>query len=180
MRYEHGVAEKLRVFSPDCPLDAGGLPFHWLSNVKPAESVALLTAWLQKREQNGVRSGGTEAAIHAIALHSGPEAEAALTKFAGAATVEQTRKSALFWLARSRGKTGYDVVARTATADESDKVREHAVFAMTQSKQPEAIPAVIRIAREDKSPRVRKQAMFWLGQSRDRRALEFFEQVLAK
>jgi HEAT repeat protein len=86
----------------------------------------------------------------------------------------------LFWLARSRGKSGYDVVAKIAASDESDKLREHAIYALTQSKQPEAIPTVIRIAREDKSPRVRKQAMFWLGQSRDRRALDFFEQVLSK
>lgn len=179
MRYEQGVPEKLRVFSPDCPLDGGSLPFYWISNVKPAESVAMLTSWLEKRQEGGGRSG-SDAAIHAIALHAGSEAEAALTKFANLSTAEQTRKSALFWLARSRGKTGYDVVAKTAAADSSDKVREHAVFALTQSKQPEAIPTVIRIAREDKSPRVRKQAMFWLGQSRDKRALEFFEQVLAK
>ena len=179
MRYEQVGAEKLRVFSPDCPLDAGGLPFYWISNVKPAESVAMLVSWLEKRQKGGVRNG-SEAAIHAIALHAGSEAEAALTKFSSLSTAEQTRKSTLFWLAKSRGKTGYDVVAKTATADNSDKVREHAVFALTQSNQPEAIPTVIRIAREDKSPRVRKQAMFWLGQSRDKRALEFFEQVLAK
>lgn len=180
LRYEQEVPEKLRVFSPDCPLDAGGLPFYWLSNVKPAESVAMLTNWLKTRQENNRRGGGTETAVQAIALHAGPEAEAALTQFANASTSEQSRRSALFWLARSRGKSGYDVVAKTATADESEKVREHAIFALTQSKQPEAIPAVIRIAREDKSPEVRKRAMFWLGQSRDRRALEFFEQVLTK
>src|SRR5687768_15387322 len=28
MRFEQGTSEKLRVLSPDCPLDAGGLPFH--------------------------------------------------------------------------------------------------------------------------------------------------------
>jgi hypothetical protein len=179
LRFEMGVAEKLRVFSPDCPLDAGGLKFYWLSDVKAAESVAMLTAWRQKRQESRIR-GGTDAAIHAIALHAGSEAEAALMKLANAPADEQTRKTSLFWLAKTRGKAGYDVVAKIARADESDKVREHAIFAMTQSKQPEAIPAVIRIAREDKSPHVRKQAMFWLGQSRDPRALDFFEQVLAK
>src|SRR5687767_733583 len=50
MRYEMGVPDKLRVFSPDCPLDAGGLPFYWLSNVKPGESIAMLTAWHEKRQ----------------------------------------------------------------------------------------------------------------------------------
>ena len=178
MRYQQGVPEKLRVFSPDCPLDAGGLPFYWLSNVKPAESVAMLAAWYEKRQESGTR-GGTGGAIYAIAMHAGPEADTALLKFANAPTNEQTRKSALFWLARSRGRTGYDAVAKIARAYESDKVREHAIFALTQSGQPEAVPTVIRIASEDKSPRVRKQAMFWLGKSRDRRALDFFEQVLS-
>ena len=179
LRHQAGVAEKLRVFSPDCPLDAGGLPFYWLSNVKPAESVAMLGAWHEKRQETRGR-GGSEAAIHAIALHAGPEAEAALLEKANASTSEQTRKTALFWLARSRGKAGYDAVARIATTDQSENVREHAIVALTQSNQPEAIPTVIRMVREDKSPRVRKQAMFWLGQSRDRRALEFLEQVLTK
>jgi hypothetical protein len=170
MRYEGGVAEKLRVFSPDCPLDAGGLPFHWLSGVKPSESIAMLMPWVATK---------TDSAVHAIAMHAGPEAEATLVKFAQAGETENIRKSALFWLANSRGKQGYEVVSKVAREDPSEKVREHAIFALTQSKQPDAVPAIIRIAREDKSQQVRKKAMFWLGQSRDRRAMDFLEQVLA-
>ena len=171
MRYEQGAPDKLRVLSPDCPLDAGGLPFHWMSGVKASDSVAMLTAWAARKH---------DPALHAIAMHAGPEAEAALMKYAAAGETDGTRKSALLWLARSRGKQGFDVVSKVAREDPSDKVREHAMFALTQSKQPEAIPTLIRFAKEEKTPQVRKQAMFWLGQSRDPRAIAFFEQVLAK
>ena len=171
MRYEQGASDRLRVLSPDCPLDAGGLPFHWFSGVKPAESVAMLSAWVGRKQ---------ETALHAIAMHAGPEAEAALMKYATTGENEGARKAALLWLARSRGKQGYEVVSKVAREDPSEKVREHAMFAMSQSRQPEAIPALIRFAREDKAPHVRKQAMMWLGQSRDPRAIQFFEQVLAK
>jgi hypothetical protein len=180
MRYEQGAGEKVRVFSPDCPLDAGGLPFYWLSGVKPSESVAMLMAWFKRAQENRVGNKGPDSAVHAIAMHAGPEAETALMTLAAPAQAESTRKSALFWLANSRGRQGYDVVSKVAREDGSDKVREHAIFALTLSRQPEAIPALIQIAKEDKAPRVRKQAMFWLGQSRDRRAIEFFEQVLGR
>src|SRR5579863_3909301 len=36
---------KIRTFSEECELNAGGLPFVWLTDVKPAESVALLSSW---------------------------------------------------------------------------------------------------------------------------------------
>ncbi|HYP05309.1 MAG TPA: HEAT repeat domain-containing protein [Bryobacteraceae bacterium] len=173
LRFEQGAAEKLRVYSPDCPLDAGGLPFYWLADVKAGESVALLAARLEQRQR-------TDSVVHAIAMHAGAEAEAMLVKLSGSTQIEPTRKSALFWLAASRGKAGYDIVSRAAREDPSDKVREHAVFALTQSKQPDAIPAIIRIAQEDKSPHVRKQAIFWLGRSKDARALGFLEQVLSR
>ena len=42
------------------------------------------------------------------------------------------------------------------------------------------VPKLIEVARSNKNPAVRKQAMFWLGQSRDPRALEFFQEVLAR
>jgi hypothetical protein len=178
LRAEGGAIGKIRAYSSDCPLDAGGLPLHWLTGVKPAESVALL---LRRADAEGAdRKSTVEPAVHALAMHAGGEAQAALERLASSAPLEQTRKSALFWLAAARGRAGYQAVSRSAREDPSDKVREHAIFALTQSKEPEAIPTIVRIAREDRSPRVRKQAMFWLGQSRDPRAFKFFEEVLSR
>lgn len=178
MRFEQGIASKLRVFSPDCPLDAGGLPFYWLTGAKPSESVAMLTAWAARQEENSLRNKGSDAAVHAIAMHAGPEAQAALIKFADAPHIESTRKSALFWLATSRGRPGYEVVSKAARQDPSDKVREHAIFALTQSREPEAIPTIVRIAKEDKTPRVRSQALFWLSQKASKQASEAINEAL--
>jgi HEAT repeats/PBS lyase HEAT-like repeat len=164
MRFEQGSAEKLRVFSPDCPLDAGGLPFYWLSAVKPAESISALTAWAARQQQINIRDKRSDAAVHAIAMHAGPEAQAALVKFASASESEQMRRSALFWLANSRGRQGFEIVSKAVRDDPSEKVREHAIFALTQSREPEAIPTIIRVAKEDKAPSVRSQALFWLSQ----------------
>jgi hypothetical protein len=180
MRFEPRVADKLRVFSSDCPLDAGGLPLYWLSNVKPGESVAMLTAWSGQQTENSQRNKRADSAVHAIAMHAGPEAQAALIKFADASQPEGTRKTALFWLANSRGKQGYEVVSKVAREDPSDKVREHAVFALTQSREPEAIPTIIRLAKEDKAPRVRSQALFWLSQKASKQASEAINEAIER
>ncbi|HYI95858.1 MAG TPA: HEAT repeat domain-containing protein [Bryobacteraceae bacterium] len=180
LRFEQGTSDKLRVFSPDCPLDAGGLPFYWLSNVKPAESVATLTNWAARQQENTARNQRSESAVHAIAMHAGPEAQAALLKFAEPSQIESTRKSALFWLANFRGKAGYEVVSKVVREDTSDKMREHAIFALTQSKEPEAIPTIIRVAKEDKSPKVRSQALFWLGQKVSKPASEAINEAIER
>jgi len=59
-------------------------------------------------------------------------------------------------------------------------VKKKAVFALSQLPKDEGVPLLIEVAKTNKNPAVRKQAMFWLGQSHDSRAVEFFEQVLAK
>src|ERR1700744_864842 len=41
-RLDHGEVTKTRVFPVGCALDAGGVPFEWLTNVQPEESAALL------------------------------------------------------------------------------------------------------------------------------------------
>src|ERR1700737_1861015 len=46
-RAENKHVMKIRTVSEDCTLDAGGLPFLWLSNVKPAESVELLESFVR-------------------------------------------------------------------------------------------------------------------------------------
>lgn len=157
LRVDGGQIGKIRAFTADCPLDAGGLPVYWLTDVRPSESVAMLAG------QQG------EHAVHAIAMHAGAESDAALERLATNAN-EKVRRSAIFWLATSRGRRGFEVVSRVAREDASDKVREHAIFALTQSKEPEAIPTIIRIAKEDKVAHVRGQALFWLGQRASRQA----------
>lgn len=169
LRAEQGKIQKVRSFAIDCPLDAGGLPFYWLTGVAPAESVEMLVGLASEEGLGGDRrKSAGDSALHAIAMHAGPAAASALDKMALTSPSEQIRRSALFWLANSRGRQGYLTVARASREDSSDKVREHAVFALTQSQEPEAMPAIIRVAKEDKAPHVRGQALFWLAQRASR------------
>src|ERR1700687_5782749 len=40
----HNKIQKIRTFSPDCQIDAGGLPVFWLTDVRSADSVEWLSA----------------------------------------------------------------------------------------------------------------------------------------
>ena len=170
LRGEGGKVGKVRTFTIDCPLDAGGLALHWITGVKPVESVAMLLQYATDEASSGDRKKSSrDSAVHAVAMHAGPEAASALDRLASGSPSEEVRKSAIFWLANSRGRPGYLTVARLSREDPSDKVREHAVFSLTQSPEPEAMAAVIRVAKEDKVPKVRGQALFWLAQRASKR-----------
>jgi hypothetical protein len=164
-RVENRQVGKLRSFSPECELDAGGLPFLWLTGVNTAESVKLLEG-IAKDTAGAAREQirRADAAVSAIALHADPAADQALEELVAVNQPEQVRRQAVFWLGNARGQRGFEIVSRIAREDPSDKLREHAVFALTQSKEPQAINVVVGVAHNDKSPRVRGQALFWLAQ----------------
>jgi hypothetical protein len=156
IRVEGGQVTQLRVTSPDCKLDAGGLRFVWIDKVPPAASVA----WLKTQ----VAGAHPDRAISAIALHEGAVADQALDELTTANQPDNIREKAAFWLGNARGAHGITVLKRMLANDPSDKVRERVVFALSQSKEPEGLATVIEAARSDKSAHVRGQALFWLGQ----------------
>lgn len=161
-RIEQSAIIKIRVYDADCPLDAGGVPLIMLPSISPAESVAYL---VKQAETHG------DSAVHAIAMHAGPEAATALERFAAATQPLAVRKKAIFWLANSRGRQGSTLVSRILREDSYEKVREHAIFALTLSREPQAIADIIRAAKEDKSPHVRSKALFWLAQKAAKQAI---------
>src|SRR2546427_11994713 len=76
---------KIRVFTDDCELDAGGLPVHWLTNVKPKESIDLLASFVGGAADNSkVERRKSESAVAAIGLHADPAVEDALKKLVDA------------------------------------------------------------------------------------------------
>src|SRR5438034_6356076 len=154
---------KIRVFTDDCELDGGGLPVHWLTNVKPKESIDLLASFVGGTEEKAERRK-SEAAIAAIALHADSAADSALEKFVDPKRPEEIRKNTAFWLGNVRGRKGYEILRRVVRADPSDKVREQCIFALHISKVPEAVNTIIELARTDKNAHVRGQALFWLSQ----------------
>jgi hypothetical protein len=157
-RVEEGRIGKVRIASPDCRIDAGGLLVIWLTGVAPGESVRYLESLVTTSKLD-------DSAISAIALHQDAAADRALDALASPSRPESIRRKAVFWMGVARGAHGFERLKQILASDPSDKVREHAIFAISQSKEAGAIPFIVRIAHEDQSPHVRGQALFWLAQS---------------
>jgi hypothetical protein len=156
-----GRVGRVRAFSEDCPLDAGGLPLVWLEDVRPAESVAWLATLVGQPKEG--REGGKRldgAVTMAIAFHADPSADATLERFLAAGEPLELRKQAAFWMGQARGERGYEVLKRVVREDGDRRLREHAVFALTQSREPKAIDTIIDVARRNPDGHVRDQTLF--------------------
>jgi len=203
-RVVNRAVERIRALSPDCEIDAGGVPVHWLNDVKSAESVALLAGFASDPEMahNG--------ALSAIAVHEGAAADETLDRFAAAGQPEDLRRRAIGWLGSARGHHGFETLSRLLASDTSPALRTRAIGAIAESREPDAlslliatarndrdaqvqrraisalgnlragkgVPVLIEIAQTSKSPDMRKHAMNALDQTHDPRAVAFFEQVL--
>ena len=159
-RVEANQAGKIRTLAPDCDIDAGGVPVHWLTDVRPADSVALLATFAT-----------LNSAISAIGMHADPAADAALERFVSPEQPESVRRRAVYWLGATRSRRGFEALKKVLSNDSSDRVRDRAVQALAMSKEPEAIDLVIATAHSDRSPRVRGQALVWLAQQSGTKAV---------
>lgn len=172
-RAEAGAVQKIRVFTEDCPLDVGGLPFYWLTDVRAADSVSLLSEYATSAGKD-VREAKkiSDAVVAAIAMHNDPAADQDLEGFVASGQPESLRERTTFWLGNARGRRGYEALRKLLREDSSTKVRDKAVFALTQSREPDALTLLIETAKNDSNSRVRGQALFWLAQKAGREAME--------
>jgi hypothetical protein len=170
-RIEGNAVNRIRTFTPDCDVDAGGMPVVWLTDVKPDDSVAWLTSLVRTPDTGDQRERVAKTAMHAIALHNAPAADRALEGFVAPDQAEWLRSDTAFWLGNSRGENGARLLARMIAQDPSDKVREKVTFGLSQSKAPAALATLIATARNDRSTRVRGQAIFWLAQKAGKEAV---------
>src|SRR5205807_4907078 len=90
-RIENKQVDKIRSFSIDCNVDAGGLPFYWLTGANAAQSVALLESLIPTTDLRGDRRMMNNA-LSAIAMHRDPSADAALDRMLATAQPEETRR----------------------------------------------------------------------------------------
>jgi hypothetical protein len=168
-RVEDKVVQRIRIFSPDCELDAGGRTILWLEGVSGADSVKLLGTFVAKAELRSDKL--TDAAISAIAMHKDEAADVALERLAGSKdNPEFVRKKVTFWMGSARGRRGFEAVKKIARDDPSEDVRKSAMFGLSQSADEQSIPELVRFARQDASPKVRGEAIFWLAQKAGQRA----------
>jgi hypothetical protein len=168
LRVEQKQIMRIREASPDCQLDAGGLGVIWLTGVKPAESVALLTRYVSENGQE--RDDLTNEALVAIAQHNDTSADRALTNFVAPDQPTWLREKASFWLGAARGKSGLALLEKMAKNDPSGHIREKVAFAIFVSQEPEAADDLIRMAKDDLDAHVRGQALFWLAQKAGQKA----------
>src|SRR6202012_1847200 len=78
LRLDHGAVVKVRPANAGCRLNAGGIPFTWLTDVQPDDSVDFL-AKLAPRPEDSQNNGRTEDFLAPLAMHAIPAATSALT-----------------------------------------------------------------------------------------------------
>lgn len=152
-RIEGNAVNRIRAISPNCEIDAADVPVHWLTDVQPAESIALLNTYVPQHELD------TNGAITAIAMHADPAADAALEKFVASDKPDWLRQRTASLLGSARGRRGVDILKSLIVNDPSERVRERAISGLGSSREPDAVDLLISIARTDKNPRLRAQAL---------------------
>lgn len=154
-RVENNQVGRIRAISPYCEIDAGNVPVHWINDVQPAQSVALLSTFAAERE------GFSSSALNAIGMHSDGSADQALEKFVAPNQPESVRLRAVSYIGmRPRG---LDLLKKLIATDTDSRVRERAVSALANNRTPEAMDLLTSIAKSDKDSRMRSQAVSGLG-----------------
>lgn len=200
LRVGSGGIQRIRSFSADCGIDAGGMPLVWLEGVSAPESVAYLGSLVsglsstlprsrrvsraedeeedEEEEGKGRDRLRLQPVVLALAQHGGPEADRALERLVGSNQPLRVRKEAAFWLGSMRGRAGYDVLEQVVVHDPDPRLRQHGTLALAQSGVAEAVTTLIGMARRDPDGEVRGQALFWLAQKAGRKAAGTIEDAI--
>jgi len=152
-RVENNAVNRVRAISPYCEIDAGGVPVHWLTDVQPAQSIALLETMVTNRENFG------DNPLHAIAMHADPSAVKALEHYLATDQPDSIRLRAVSYVA----SRDFNLVKKIIAADRDLRVRERAVSSLANNKQPEAEELLLSIAATGDDSRLRLQAISGLG-----------------
>ncbi|HTM51311.1 MAG TPA: HEAT repeat domain-containing protein [Bryobacteraceae bacterium] len=171
-RADAGQVGRIRTLAPDCDIDAGGVPVHWLTDVRPADSVALLTRLAAGPDRS------SDSAINAIGMHAGAAADAALEQFVAFSQPEAVRQKAVQWLGLAGNPRRFEALKKVLASDPSDRVRERAVQSLAQRKEAEAVDLVIVTARNDRSPKVRGQALYTLSRQAGKQSVKTIQEAI--
>ena len=176
LRADRGRIGKVRTFDDECGIDAGGLPFTWLTDVSPEESIALLGSIVRQLDDGHEDAPGP--ALAAVALTAHPSADALLESLLARGQPRDLRRKAAFWTGNSRGARGFEILRRVIPNDPDADFRKHGTFALSQSSAPAAIDVVLTMAKSDPDGEVRGQALFWLAQKAGDRASQAIENAI--
>ncbi len=174
-RLDHGEVTKTRVVPVGCTLDAGGVPFEWLTDVQPEESAALLGKLAQNaaalRDSGAGRGRAIDENLAALSIHATPRATEVLLSLASPESSAYLREKAAFWLGAQRGHEGLLALRQLVRSEQDGKLREKLTFDLSINADPGAIDDLIQMAKSDADSRVRAQALFWLAQKAGKKAI---------
>jgi hypothetical protein len=159
-RVVNSKVERLRVLSATCPVESA-TPVRDLGTVGADDSARWLIALSRRGDSMNEQSRGN--VVAALAMHPGDIAHDEIVSMARGGDRTESRKTAIFWLAASRGVPGATVVTELMFGDEDPDVRRHAAFAITESRSTRIAQDLIRLGNTDKDGEVRGQAWFWLA-----------------
>jgi hypothetical protein len=165
VRVLDGRVERVRSLSDDCPMDAGGRAFTWLTGITSTESLRFLETMVrqdnvpleQQRRFN-------DAAASAIALHRDPAADTILDRMITSDSDSEARRRAATWLAQMRGAHGLATLKAAIGTEKDPATRRSFVQSLGQSRQPGTADALLALAQTDADPRVRAEAVYWYPQ----------------
>jgi HEAT repeat protein len=172
VRIDHETVDKVRFIGTGCQLDAGGLPFTWLTDVKADDSVAWLSTLVTADNKRH-----TDQAIAAIAMHATPKATSTLESFSASTNPLWLREKASFWLGAGRGHDGF-LALKKLENDPDPEFRKKLSFDLFVCHQPEAVDDLIGMAKADKDIGVREQAIFWVGQKAGTKAVAMLKDTV--
>ena len=172
VRMDKGMVDKIRFIASSCQLDAGGLPFTWLTGVSADDSVTWLSSLVTADDKRHA-----DQALAAIAMHETQKATAALEGFASSANPLWLREKSAFWLGAGRGHDGYSALKKME-ADADPEFRKKLSFDLFVSKDSAAVDDLIGMAKSDKDVGVREQAIFWVGQKAGHKAVAMLKDTV--
>jgi hypothetical protein len=163
VRVAGGNIDRLRALSASCPVEAA-TPIRDLGSQDADASARWLIANARRADVTKHESSRKNA-LEALGMHRGDVAYGELAAVARGGAVQDERKTAMFWLAKTRGLAGATLITELMFADKDSEVREHASFAITVSQSPRISQDLIRLGNTDEDGEVRAQAWFWLAQT---------------
>jgi hypothetical protein len=170
LRFDKGDPVKVKAVAAGCHLNAGGVNFDWITEVKPEESIAFLAGLVNQAPEH---SRTAEGALAAISFHAAPEATRSLEQIASSSASEHTREQAAFWLGVQRGHDGFVALESLENKSTDDaRFREKLTFDFSQNSDPGAEEELLHMAKFDSDSKVRGQALFWIAQKAGKRATE--------
>lgn len=172
VRVDGGAVDKVRFIGTGCQLDAGGLPFTWLTDVKADDSVAWLSSLVTADNKRH-----TDQAIAAVAMHATAKATSALESFSASTNPLWLREKAAFWLGAGRGHDGF-LALKKLENDPDPEFRKKLSFDVSVSHDPAAVDDLIGMAKSDKDIGVREQAIFWVGQKASKKAIALLKDTV--